>query len=150
MKLIVILFVIGFSWAGFSQHLPTTSKKNIAEIPVGNAIKDTIATNVSDNLAYVDGANLKTISGMSVTKFISGNYNFTQVVLDNKVDGTIIIQFIVEKDGVISNVIIEQGLCKTCDEEAIRVVKKLRVNPVLINGIAERIRYRVPLRLVTE
>ena len=86
MKLIVILFVIGFSWAGFSQHLPTTSEKNIAEIPVGNAIKDTIATNVSDNLAYVDGANLKTISGMSVTKFISGNYNFTQVVLDNKVD----------------------------------------------------------------
>lgn len=150
MKKIVTLFVMGFSWAGFSQNIPTPIEKGVDEAPAGNSVNDALTTDVIDASAYADAANIKTLSGKSVTQFLGENYNFPDEALELEITGTIYIQFVVEKDGSVSDVVIEKGLCKVCDAEAVRVVKKLRVNPVLINGKPERARYRVPIRLVLE
>lgn len=135
---------MGFSWAGFSQITPTPVEKGVVEAPSSNSANDTLSS------TYTDVANIKTLSGKSVTRFLAENYNFPDEALEQEITGTIYIQFIVEKDGSVSNVMIERGLCKVCDEEAVRVVKRLRVNPVLIDGKPERVRYRVPIRLVLE
>ena len=135
---------MGFSWAGFSQITPTPVEKGVVEAPSSNSTNDTLSS------VYADAANIKTLSGKSVTRFLAENYNFPAEALEQEISGTIYIQFIVEKDGSVSNVMIERGLCKVCDEEAVRVVKRLRVNPVLIDGKPERVRYRVPIRLALE
>ncbi len=140
---------MGFSWAGFSQITPTPVEKGVVEAPVSNSVNDTL-THSTKPPVYADAANIKTLSGKSVTRFLAENYNFPDEALEQEISGTIYIQFIVEKDGSVSNVMIERGLCKVCDEEAVRVVKRLRVNPVLIDGKPERVRYRVPIRLVLE
>ena len=150
MKKIVTLIIMGFSWAGFSQNIPTPVEKGVVETPVKNSISDTLTADVIDPSAYADAANIKTISGKSVSRFLAENYNFPDEAIEQEIKGTIYIQFIVEKDGTVNHVTIEKGLCKVCDEEAVRVVKRLRVNPVLIDGKAERVRYRVPIRLVLE
>jgi len=145
MKLIVALFITGFSWVGFSQNIPpATVEKGVVEAPSSKSTNDTLSS------TYADAANIKTLSGKSVTRFLAENYNFPDEALEQEITGTIYIQFIVEKDGSVSNVTIEKGLCKVCDEEAVRVVKRLRVNPALIDGKPERMRYRVPIRLALE
>lgn len=149
MKKIVTLFIMGFSWAGFSQNIPTPVEKGVVEAPAGNSVNDTLV-HTDDPSFYADATSIKTLSGKSVTQFLGENYNFPDEALELEITGTIYIQFIVEKDGSVSDVVIEKGLCKVCDAEAVRVVKKLRVNPVLINGKPERVRYRVPIRLALE
>ncbi|WLD23550.1 energy transducer TonB [Flavobacterium dauae] len=143
MKLIVVLFITGFSWAGFSQNIPpTTVEKSVSEAPAGNSVNDSIINgNPSDYIA---------LTGQSIQRFVGENYNFPDEALQNEISGTVYVQFIVEKDGSVSNVIIEQGLCNECDLEAIRVVKKLRLKPVFINEQPERIRFRIPIRLALE
>lgn len=36
--------------------------------------------------------------------------------------GTVFVSFVVEKDGTITNVKIQKGLCQPCDEEALRLI----------------------------
>jgi len=150
MKLIVTLFIIGFSWAGFSQNIPNSLEKDVVDTPVKNSTNDTLITDISNPSAYADAANIKTKSGKLVTRFLAENYSFPREAFENEISGTIYVHFIVEKDGTVSNVTIEKGLCKVCDEEAVRVVKKLRLNPVLIGEKAERVRYRIPIRLALQ
>lgn len=143
MKKIVTLFIMGFSWAGFSQNItPVTEEKSVVEASMSNSVNDSIVNgNASE---YI------TLTGKTIHQFVAESYDFPDEALELEITGTIYIQFVVEKDGSVSDVVIEKGLCKVCDAEAVRVVKKLRANPVLINGKPERVRYRVPIRLVLE
>lgn len=142
MKKIVTLFIIVFSWAGFSQNVPTTEVKGVVEAPTSNSTNDSIINgNPSD---YI------TLTGQSIQRFVGENYNFPDEAMQNEISGTIYVQFIVEKDGTVQQASIEKGLCKECDLEAIRVTKKIRLKPILIDGKPERIRFRIPIRLVLE
>ncbi len=146
-KLLLLLILSCFSFAGFSQKIPV--EKSVVEAPASSSTKDTLI-DVPNTSVYADAAQIKTISGKTVTRFLAENYSFPVEALEEEISGTIYVQFVVEKDGTVSNVTIEKGLCKVCDEEAVRVVKRLRVHPVLIEGSPSRIRYRVPIRLVLE
>ncbi|UUV22020.1 energy transducer TonB [Paenimyroides aestuarii] len=59
-------------------------------------------------------------------------------------------KFILQKNGTVQQATISKSVCKECDLEALRVVKKLRLNPILINGKPERVRFRIPIRLALE
>lgn len=58
----------------------------------------------------------------------------------NNVNGNVIVVFVVEKDGSITNTKIFRGLGSGCDEEAIRVIKKSpKWNPGMQNGQPVRV-----------
>lgn len=57
-----------------------------------------------------------------------------------------VVQFIVERDGSISNPKIVRSIHPMLDEEAIRVVKNMpNWNPGIINGKPVRVRYYIPI-----
>lgn len=142
MKKIVTLFIIGFSWAGFSQNIPTPDVKGIDESRASNSANDSIVNgNASD---YI------TLTGKSIHRFVAENYSFPDEAVENEISGTISVEFVVEKDGTVQQATIYKGVCRECDLEAIRVVRKLRLNPILIDGKPERIRFRIPIRLALE
>ena len=142
MKKIVTLFIIGFSWAGFSQNMPTPDVKGIDESRASNSANDSIVNgNASD---YI------TLTGKSIHRFVAENYSFPDEAVENEISGTISVEFVVEKDGTVQQATIYKGVCRECDLEAIRVVRKLRLNPILIDGKPERIRFRIPIRLALE
>lgn len=142
MKKIVTLFIIGFSWAGFSQNIPTPDVKGIDESSASNSANDNIVNgNASD---YI------TLTGKSIHRFVAENYSFPDEAVENEISGTISVEFVVEKDGTVQQATIYKGVCRECDLEAIRVVRKLRLNPILIDGKPERIRFRIPIRLALE
>lgn len=64
----------------------------------------------------------------------------------NSVEGRVLVQFIVEKDGSISTPTIEQGVQADLDAEALRVVKKMpKWTPGKNKGETVRVRFMLPV-----
>jgi TonB family protein len=55
-------------------------------------------------------------------KFISENIKYPEEAKKNGVQGKVFIEFIVKKDGSVSNVKCVRGIHPLCDEEAVRVI----------------------------
>ena len=65
---------------------------------------------------------------------------------ENGVQGRVIVQFIIEKDGSISDVKISSSVNPSFDREALRVVKAMpKWNPGKVNGIPVRVKNEVPV-----
>ena len=58
-------------------------------------------------------------------KFISNNLNYPAMAIENNVQGRVVVQFVVTKDGSIGNVKVVRSVDRDLDNEAIRVCKKL-------------------------
>lgn len=62
-------------------------------------------------------------------------------------EGTVYIQFVIEKDGSVSNVKIVKSVSTLCDEEALRVIKKMpKWKPGELDGKLVRISFRIPIK----
>lgn len=79
-------------------------------------------------------------------KFIQRNLRYPYMAQERETQGKVIVSFIVEKDGSISNVSVLKGIGDGCDEEAVRVISKSpRWIPGLQNKQNVRVRYTMPL-----
>ena len=82
----------------------------------------------------------------ALMKYISENTKYPVVAQENGVQGRVTVQFVVEKDGSISDVHVLRGVDPSLDKEAVRVVKSMpRWTPGKQNGITVRVNYRVPV-----
>jgi protein TonB len=61
----------------------------------------------------------------AMRKFIKKNLKYPKPALRNKIEGTIYVQFIVEKDGRVSSVTTLRGISSDCDREGERVVSMM-------------------------
>lgn len=59
-----------------------------------------------------------------LTNYLANNIRYPEAARAKKIEGTVIVKYIVETDGSISNVEILRGIGAGCDQEAIRVVKE--------------------------
>ena len=82
----------------------------------------------------------------ALMKYLSENTKYPVVAQENGVHGRVTVQFVVEKDGSISDVHVLRGVDPSLDKEAVRVVKSMpRWTPGKQNGITVRVNYRVPV-----
>lgn len=82
----------------------------------------------------------------ALLKYLSDNTKYPVVAQENGVQGRVTVQFVVEKDGSISDVHVLRGVDPSLDKEAVRVVKSMpRWTPGKQNGITVRVNYRVPV-----
>lgn len=71
---------------------------------------------------------------------------YPEEAIDNNIKGAVIITFIIEQDGSISNVAIVRGVHPLLDNEALRVISSSpRWRPGLQRGRAVRVRYSISL-----
>lgn len=71
---------------------------------------------------------------------------YPEEAMENNIKGTVIITFIIEQDGSVSNVTIVRGVHPLLDKEAIRVISSSpRWRPGLQRGRAVRVRYSISL-----
>ncbi len=79
-------------------------------------------------------------------KYIRENLRYPQAALENNVQGRVILQFVVDKDGKVTNVQILKGIDRLCDQEAVRVIESMpQWIPGKHNGVAVSVYYRVPV-----
>lgn len=78
-------------------------------------------------------------------KFISNNLNYPAMAIENNVQGRVVVQFVVTKDGSIGNVKVVRSVDRDLDNEAIRVCKKLpKFIPGKQNGQPVNVWYTLP------
>ena len=77
---------------------------------------------------------------------LSSHINYPTVAAENGVQGRVVVGFVVERDGSITDVQILRGVDPSLDREAMRVVKSMpRWTPGKQNGSAVRVKYQVPV-----
>jgi len=80
-------------------------------------------------------------------QFISNNFQYPSIDMENGIEGRVYVSFVVEKDGSISTIKVLRGVSKTIDEEAIRVIKKMpNWTPGEQAGKLVRVRFNLPVR----
>ena len=79
-------------------------------------------------------------------EYLSGNITYPEDAKEKGISGRVFIQFVIEKDGSVSNVKVMKGIGGGCDEEAVRVVKAMpKWKPGIQKGKPVRVSYNLPL-----
>lgn len=78
--------------------------------------------------------------------YIKTNLKYPKAALDNKIQGRVVIEVIVEKDGTLSNHKIIKSAHPALDKEALRLVKSMpKFTPAEQNGKNVRVKYLLPI-----
>lgn len=65
------------------------------------------------------------IGGMAAFyKYVSDNLKYPEIAKGLALEGRVIVQFVIEKNGSLSNIEVLRGIGGGCDEEAVRVIRK--------------------------
>ena len=97
-------------------------------------------TNIDDELPSFPGGDAK------LREWIKKNMKYPSYAKNNGIEGQVLVVFIVEKDGSISNAEVSWGVDPSLDQEALRIVNKMpKWKPGTQNGVAMRVKYRLPI-----
>ena len=82
----------------------------------------------------------------ALMKYLSENIKYPVVAQENGVQGRVVVSFVVERDGSITDVKVARSVDPSLDREAMRVVRSMphRI-PGKQNGSAVRVKYNVPV-----
>lgn len=82
----------------------------------------------------------------ALDEFIKKNIKYPAEAKEKGIQGKVYVQFVVEKDGSITNVIVRRGTNSLLDAEAVRVVKLMPAwKPGSMRGKKVRVRYTLPI-----
>ena len=82
----------------------------------------------------------------ALMQYLAKNIKYPTIAQENGTQGRVIIQFVVERDGSISDVHVARGVDPYLDKEAVRVVKSMpKWLPGKQNGKAVRVKFTVPV-----
>jgi protein TonB len=83
----------------------------------------------------------------AMRKYIGKNIKYPNLARENKVEGTVYIQFVINQNGEISDTKILRGIGAGCDEEALRVIKKMPAwAPGKQRGKPVRVQFTLPMK----
>jgi len=78
--------------------------------------------------------------------FLGKNIRYPAVARENGTQGKVILQFVCERDGSLTDIRVVRGIGDGCDEEAIRVLKSSpKWSPGIQNGRPVRCQYNIPV-----
>ncbi|HWZ35340.1 MAG TPA: TonB family protein [Mucilaginibacter sp.] len=120
--------------------------------PVGNS--DTKAvTEDTGNQIFTQVESMPEFPGglEAFGKYLQNNIKFPAVDRENGVSGKVFCQFVVEKDGSLTDIQAVRGPSQTMKDEAVRVLKKSpRWKAGIQNGRPVRVSYTVPINFTLE
>ncbi len=82
----------------------------------------------------------------ALMKYLSQNINYPQVAMENGIQGRVIVQFVVTKNGTVGEVKVIRSVDRDLDKEAIRLCKSLpKFIPGKMNGQEVNVWYTLPI-----
>ena len=82
----------------------------------------------------------------SMYAYIHKNLKYPELAKEKGIEGRVFVNFIIEKDGSISNVKILRGIGGFCEEAAVEMVKNMpKWKPGKQRGKAVRVKYTLPV-----
>ena len=109
-------------------------------IPVGEEDGDVVYTVVEKMPEFPGGV-------QALSRYIAENIKYPAIAQENGIQGKAMCQFVVEKDGSISEVeIVRSAGDKSLDKEALRLIKMMpKWNPGRQKGSPVRVKYTIPV-----
>lgn len=128
----ILWFVVALSLGKvFSQN---NSDERIVEVDNGYDYE------VVDQMAEFPGGE------KALYDFVSKNMVYPPLAKENGISGKVWVQFEVDTAGNISNIKVMRGIGSGCDEEAVRVIKKMPAwKPGMNNNKPARCRFTLPI-----
>ena len=113
----------------------TTNEKLTASTPEGSKVFDV----VEEMPSFPGGPS-------ALFQFLSANIQYPATAEENGIKGRVIVTFVVERDGSITDVKVVKSVDPSLDKEAVRVIKSMpRWQPGKQNGSAVRVKYTTPV-----
>ena len=139
------MVVVGYASDGQgTSSVEHSDKKVVAVVDVPKTKKEVIQ---EEDIFQVVEEMPEFPGGMGeAMKFIGKNIKYPVVAQQAKIEGRVIVQFVVERDGSVSSVEIMRGVSPDLDAEAIRVVSMMpKWNPGKQRGRAVAVKYTMPI-----
>ncbi len=124
-----------------------TYHSNNFENSEGNAVEENIIVENTEKV-YTAVEQMPQFPGGDATlmKYLNNNINYPQEAMKNGLEGRVIVQFVVTKNGTIGEVKIIRSVDPELDKEAIRLCKSLpKFTPGRMNGKAVNVWYTLPI-----
>ena len=77
--------------------------------------------------------------------FILTTIEYPKLAIEKSVEGTVVIEFVVETNGYVSNITVKQGVNTGCSEEAVRIIKQTKWQPAILNKKYARYKTNYPI-----
>jgi protein TonB len=130
---------------------PASSSNNLTDKGNGTNGGNGTSTSTGSDVSVHDPGTLEVmpepVGGAAAwAKFLQKNLRFPGVAQEQGVSGRVFLSFIIEKDGHLSNIVVEKGAGYGFDEEALRVLKLAKAwKPGIQNGQPVRVKYTIPI-----
>lgn len=87
----------------------------------------------------------------ALLRYLAQNIEYPTIAKENGVEGMVVVQFVVERDGSIAAAQVVKGIGAGCDEEALRVVRGMpKWQPGKQRGQPVRVQFNLPIRFKLE
>jgi len=136
-SLLASLFIAGFSLEIRAQHTPVPSQKQ------GQVMDDTYFE-VETQPEFIGGMT-------EFYRYVVDNMEYPLRARKNGIEGEVVVQFVVEKDGSLSNVAAINEIAGGCEEEAERVVRNSPdFKPGMQRGSPVRVKMVLPIHFILD
>ena len=104
---------------------------------------------IADDTPYIKVEKMPTFRGGDLNQFrnwVQGKLRYPQIAQENGISGRVIMSFVIERDGTLTNIEILQSPDRSLSEEATRVVKSSpKWEPGMQRNQAVRVKYTLPV-----
>ena len=112
---------------------------DVTDIKINKADADTIFDVVEVAPEFPGGMD-------QMAKYLSENIKYPEEAKEKGISGRVYIEFVIEKDGAVSNVKVMKSISGGCDEEGVRVVNAMpKWKPGMQKGKPVRVHYVLPI-----
>lgn len=132
--------------ASATKHKPTSTTQPVIAANGGDNNHNKSHTGTPVESKNVDVKPLPVGGATAWANFLETNLHYPEQAREQRIGGKVWVSFIVERDGHISNIAVNQPAGHGFDEEAVRVIKLSPVwAPGLKGGQAVRVKYSLPI-----
>lgn len=142
-KLLSLLFLLGFgTTVSFIQAQST------GNVPTSGSNVQPQSTGTSNDSIYQKVEVMPEFPGgnSALFLFLATNVKYPTISQENGIQGRVIVSFVIDKDGSITDIEVVRSIDPILDKEAIRVIKIMpKWKPGMIKGKPVRVKYTVPV-----
>ena len=129
-----------------SSNSSSQQTQNVTSYPTANEKLSTVSVESRKVFTVVEQMPMFPGGDAALMSYLANNIHYPTVAAENGVQGRVVVGFVVERDGSITDVSVLRGVDPSLDREAMRVVKSMpRWTPGKQNGSAVRVKYQVPV-----
>ena len=149
-KLFLIIVLSLFITTTVSAQMLTKEEKKRVETLIDN-VAERNGSSLIRLTAYEDSyicedLDTRPFFNGNLSQWLSENVRYPVVAAENGVQGQVVVSFVVERNGSISNIQIERSVDPSLDREAMRVVRAMpKWTPGYKDGVPVRVRFNIPV-----